>query len=82
MDNDMAKKEMTFEASMERLDEVLRLLENGNETLDGSLKLYEEGIALIRACNEKLEHAEQRIKILQMQGDGSVVLADFDVTEQ
>ena len=66
---------------MERLDEVLRLLENGNETLDDSLKLYEEGIALIRSCNERLENAEQRIKILQMQGDGSVALADFNVTE-
>ena len=68
----MAKKEMTFEASMERLEEVLRLLENGNESLDDSLSLYEEGIALIRACNEKLEKAEQKIKVLQMQEDGRV----------
>lgn len=73
----MAKKSMTFEASMERLEEVLRLLENGNETLDDSLALYEEGIALVRACTEKLENAEQRVKILQMQADGGVALADF-----
>ena len=78
----MAKKEMTFEASMERLEEVLRLLENGNESLDDSLSLYEEGIALIRACNEKLEKAEQKIKVLQMQEDGRVCLADFAGTEQ
>ena len=78
----MAKKEMTFEASMERLEEVLRLLENGNESLDDSLSLYEEGIALIRACNEKLEKAEQKIKVLQMREDGSVCLADFAGTEQ
>lgn len=73
----MAKKTMTFEASMERLEEVLRLLENGNESLDESLKLYEEGIALVRACTEKLENAEQKIKILQMQSDGSVGLSEF-----
>lgn len=72
----MAKKEMTFEQSMERLEEVLELLENGNEALDASLGLYEEGIALVRACTEKLEHAEQRVKILQMGADG-VALADF-----
>lgn len=78
----MAKKEMTFEASMERLEEVLRLLENGNESLDASLALYEEGITLIRACNEKLEKAEQKIKILQMQEDGSICLTDFVGTEQ
>jgi exodeoxyribonuclease VII small subunit len=67
---------------MERLEEVLRLLENGNESLDASLALYEEGIALIRACNEKLEKAEQKIKILQMQEDGSICLTDFVGTEQ
>ena len=74
----MAKKEMTFEAAMDRLEEVLRRLENGNETLDDSLKLYEEGIALIRACNTQLESAEQRIRILQVQADGSVSLEDFE----
>ena len=58
----MEKKEMTFEASMERLEEVLRLLENGNESLDASLALYEEGITLIRACNEKLEKAEHEVE--------------------
>lgn len=75
----MAKKTMTFEASMERLEEVLRLLENGNGTLDESLKLYEEGIALVRACTEKLEHAEQKIKILQMQSDGNVAMTDLNL---
>ena len=74
----MAKKEMTFEAAMDRLEEVLRRLENGNETLDDSLKLYEEGIALIRACNTQLEAAEQRIRILQVQADGSVSLENFE----
>lgn len=78
----MAKKEMTFEAAMERLEEVLHLLEGGSESLDDSLKLYEEGISLIRACNERLENAEQRIKVLQMKEDGSVVLADFDEKDQ
>ena len=73
----MAKKQMTFEESMERLEEVLRRLENGNESLDASLKLYEEGISLVRACTEQLEAAEQRMKILQVQADGSATLADF-----
>ena len=74
----MTKKQMTFEESMERLEEVLCRLENGNETLDASLKLYEEGISLVRTCTERLENAEQRMKILQVQADGSATLADFD----
>ena len=74
----MTKKQMTFEESMERLEEVLRRLENGNETLDASLKLYEEGIALVRACTERLENVEQRMKVLQMNADGNATLVDFD----
>ena len=73
----MAKKQMTFEESMERLEEVLRRLEHGNDSLDASLKLYEEGISLVRAFTEQLEAAEQRMKILQVQADGSATLADF-----
>ncbi|MBQ3014143.1 MAG: exodeoxyribonuclease VII small subunit [Clostridia bacterium] len=73
----MTKKTMTFEAAMERLEEITRLLESGAEGLDDSLKLYEEGVSLIRLCSQKLESAEQSVKVLQMREDG-VVLADFD----
>ena len=72
----MTKKTVTFEEAMARLEEILRALESGSEGLDSSLKLYEEGISLIRTCSEKLERAEQSVKILQMQ-DGAAVLADF-----
>ena len=72
----MTKKTVTFEEAMARLEEILRALESGSEGLDSSLKLYEEGISLIRTCSEKLESAEQSVKILQMK-DGAAVLADF-----
>lgn len=73
----MPKKSMTFEASLERLEEILRALERGDATLDGTLKLYEEGIGLIRACNTMLENAEQSVKMLRFGSDGSVNLVDF-----
>ena len=73
----MTKKTMTFEAAMERLEEIARLLELGSEGLDESLKLYEEGVSLIRLCTQKLETAEQSVKILQMSEEG-IILADFD----
>ena len=44
----MATKKPSFEESMERLEEIVRTLESGSEGLDSSLKLYEEGIALVR----------------------------------
>ena len=73
----MTKKAITFEAAMERLEEITRLLESGTEGLDESLKLYEEGVSLIRLCTQKLESAEQSVKILQMNEEG-IALADFD----
>ncbi len=73
----MTKKTITFEAAMERLEEITRLLESGAEGLDDSLKLYEEGVSLIRLCTQKLESAEQSVKILQM-GEEGITLADFE----
>ena len=73
----MTKKTITFEAAMERLEEISRLLESGAEGLDDSLKLYEEGVSLIRLCTQKLEAAEQSVKVLQMSEEG-ITLADFE----
>ena len=73
----MTKKAITFEAAMERLEEITRLLESGAEGLDESLKLYEEGISLIRLCTQKLESAEQSVKVLQM-GEEGIALVDFE----
>ncbi len=75
------KKEKNFEESLARLEEILHALESGDASLDEMLKLYEEGIGLIRFCNEKLEHAEQSVKILQLQPDGKVAMKEFDQGE-
>ena len=73
----MTKKAITFEAAMERLEEITKILESVAEGLDESLKLYEEGVSLIRFCTQKLETAEQSVKVLQMREDG-IALADFE----
>lgn len=59
-------KEMTFEAALARLEEIVRALENGQTKLEDSLALYEEGIRLSRLCNDRLDGAEQKIKLLQI----------------
>lgn len=71
------KKKADFEASMARLEEIVRSLESGAEGLDSALKLYEEGIALARECSETLDKAEMSVKMLQMKSDGSAALVDF-----
>ena len=74
----MAKTAKSFEESVSRLEEIVRLLENGTATLDESLKLYEEGIALVRVCNDKLDSAEKKIKVLTLSEDGSIKEKELD----
>lgn len=62
----MENKEPTFEEALARLEEIVRALESGQSKLEDSLALYEEGIRLARACNEKLDSAEQKIKMLSI----------------
>jgi len=78
----MTKKNVQFEESMARLEEILAELESPDGSLDELLKLYTEGVELIRVCNEQLEQAEQRVKMLQLQPDGSVAKVDFQSTEE
>lgn len=78
----MAEKEMTFEAAMARLEEIVRALEGGSAGLDQSLGLFEEGIALVKLCNTKLEGAEQKVKLLAAGEDGKLTETEFDGGKQ
>ena len=75
----MAKKELKFEEALLQLDEILHRLESGEGSLDALLKDYEEGVSLLRVCNERLEQAEQKVKMLIQNADGSVTDVPFDV---
>ena len=68
---------MDFETSVKRLEEITSALEKEALSLEESLKLYEEGVHLVRVCNEKLEDAERRIRILKMTSEGEMVEEDF-----
>ena len=62
----MAKKETNypFEASLARLDALVAQMENGDLTLEASLKTFEEGIKLTRECQQALKQAEQKVTLL------------------
>ncbi len=70
-------KEKSFEEAMARLEEIVRALDGGSAGLDDSLGLFEEGIALVKLCNAKLEGAEQKVKLLAKGDDGNLVENDF-----
>ncbi len=59
-----SKKQKSFEENLQRLEEIVSSLEEGNISLENSINLFEEGMKLTRACNEKLESIENRINIL------------------
>ena len=68
---------MNFEAAMERLEKITVELSRDGITLEESLALYEEGVALARICNQCLEDTERKIKSLQVSADGEVEERDF-----
>ncbi len=60
----MSKKDFSFEEAMVRLEEIVRTLEGGKTSLNDSMKLYEEGVALVREANELLSKAKQKLIIV------------------
>ena len=73
----MNKQNMTFEASMQRLEQIVRAMERGDVPLEESLKLFQEGTELVRTCNELLENAQLQVKKIMTAPDGSPVEEDF-----
>jgi len=63
---------MEFEASMTRLEEIVRALDSGSRSLDESLQLFEEGVKLARECSRQLTDAKGRLETLTKDDDGSV----------
>ncbi|MBE6673692.1 MAG: exodeoxyribonuclease VII small subunit [Ruminococcaceae bacterium] len=76
----MAKKNISFEDALDRLEEIVDLLESGENPLEKSLELFEEGVKLVKLCNKKLENVENSIKIL-VNNDGEFVEKDFNPDE-
>lgn len=73
----MPEKSKNFETSMERLEAIVRQLEQGNAPLEESLKLFQEGTALVQACTKMLDGAEQEIVKLMKTADGTPAETEY-----
>lgn len=73
----MENKDINFETALDRLEKITEELSREGITLEESLALYEEGVALARVCNKKLEDTERKIKILQISEYGEIEEKDF-----
>jgi exodeoxyribonuclease VII small subunit len=68
---------MTFEKSVQRLEEIVRALESKDLSLDTGLKLFEEGIACLRDASAELTKAEAAVQVLRERTDGILEATDL-----
>jgi exodeoxyribonuclease VII small subunit len=78
---DPASEQLGFEDALERLEEIVHSLEEGDIGLNESLARYEEGIKLLRQSYELLQRAERRIELLSgVDAEGNAITQPFDDT--
>ena len=70
-------QQLTFEAAMAELEQLVEKMEDGDLTLDQSLQAFERGVALTRLCQIELKNAE--LKVQQLNDDGD--LADLELND-
>ena len=73
----MSSQNKSFEANMQRLEQIVRSLERGDAPLEESLKLFQEGTALVASCGKLLDEAELQVKKIASAPDGSPVEEAF-----
>lgn len=74
-------KPMELESAMRRLNEVVAKLSGDGVELEEALALYEEGVSLVRMCNEQLENARRKINRIRLNSDGEITEEPFDTSE-
>lgn len=74
----MIEQNKTFEGNMQRLEQIVRAMERGDVPLEESLKLFQEGTDLVRACGKLLDEAELQVKKIMTAPDGSPVEEVFE----
>ena len=73
----MNQQNQTFEASMTRLEQIVRSMERGDVALEESLKLFREGTELVQRCGKLLDDAQLQVQKVMAGPDGSPVMEDF-----
>jgi exodeoxyribonuclease VII small subunit len=62
--------EIKFEDAVARLEDIVKKMEEGELTLEESLKVFEEGITLARVCSKQLDEADRTVELLLKEGEG------------
>ena len=73
----MNQNNKTFEANMQRLEQIVRAMERGDVPLEESLKLFQEGTELVRCCGKLLDEAQLQVKKILTDVNGNPIEEDF-----
>jgi len=76
MEPEQEKKK--FEEAIEDLEKIVERLESGELSLEDSLTAFEDGVRLIKICNQKLAEVEKKIELLVKDKDGKLQLKPLD----
>jgi exodeoxyribonuclease VII small subunit len=76
------KNTKSLESAMERISEIVAAMEEGSLPLEKLLDCYEEGLGLVKSCQEQLDAAEQRIQLIARDARGNPSLKPFDDEEE
>ena len=72
------EKQPSFETSLERLEALVNQMESGEATLEQSLEWFEEGMSLIKSCQDQLKDAEQTVQKLIKNSAGEMSAKDAE----
>ena len=70
--------EPNFEGAMDRLEKIVEQMETGKLPLEDLIVRYEEGMNLVKVCQERLAKAEQKIEIIARNSAGKAIVKDFE----
>ncbi len=70
--------DLTFEEAMDKLEQISGKLEQGDVSLEDSIKLYTEGMRLSKICNDKIEKIEKKIAMLAEDATGEIHEVEFE----
>ncbi len=74
--------ELNFEGAMDRLEAIVEQMESGKLPLEDLIVRYEEGMNLVKICQERLANAEQKIEIIVRNSAGKTLVKDFEPAQE
>jgi exodeoxyribonuclease VII small subunit len=75
-----AGTDLNFETAMDRLEKIVEQMESGQLPLEDLIVRYEEGMNLVKVCQDRLASAEQKIEIIARNSAGKAVVKDFETS--